>query len=36
VDIHVANDGFEAVALVQKNAPLQGCYHLIIMDVQVP
>ena len=36
VDVHVANDGFEAIALVEKNAPLHGPYHLILMDVQMP
>jgi len=36
VDVHVANDGYEASSLVSQNTPTNGPYHVILMDVQMP
>jgi len=36
VDVHVANDGNEAINMVTKHTPDAGPYHVILMDVQMP
>jgi len=36
VDVHVANDGNEAINMVTKHTPVAGPYHVILMDVHMP
>jgi signal transduction histidine kinase/ActR/RegA family two-component response regulator len=36
VEVHVANDGFEAINMVKNNTLIKGLYDVILMDVQMP